>query len=316
MKKIVPLFLAFSIMVGHALAQDDLLGELKQDDAATVKKDITIATFKSTRVVNMHSTEITGVNNFQFMIIHHFGEIWTKAEEGSNVARLLGMNGNFASTYMSFDYSPKHYLNLGLAFAGSANIEGTAKIKLVRQQTGLHNYPVSVVWLSTAHFNAAKSVPAPNGFGWNKWSYLHQLLVSRKFSESFSLQVMPSVVHYNIVSYGIGNEHDVFSMGIGGRMKLTHKTAITLEYSRQLNMYQSVIDKSSEIVNYSPNLFSLGYDWDTGGHIFQFFLTNSSFASNLPQLSTNPVRENLGQWSIGFNLNRSYSVKKSVKTEH
>ena len=80
-------------------------------------------------------------------------------------------------------------------------------------------------------------------------------------------------------------------------------------------MYENVIDKTGEIVSYSPNLFSLGYDWDTGGHIFQFFLTNSSFATNVAQLSVNPIKDNVGQWSLGFNLNRSYSVKHKVKTQ-
>jgi hypothetical protein len=98
-------------------------------------------------------------------------------------------------------------------------------------------------------------------------------------------------------------------------MKLTDKTALTFEYTRQLNMYEDVIDKTGEIVNYTPNLFSLGYDWDTGGHIFQFFLTNSAYASNLTQLTVNPEKDNLGQWSLGFNLNRSYTVKKKVKTQ-
>jgi hypothetical protein len=292
------------------------LGELKLEDSAQVKQNLTIATFKSARIVNMNSTEMTGAGNLQFMVIHHFGEIWNEKEGANNAARLLGLNGNFASTYISFDYSPVHYMNLGVAFAGNSNIEGTVKLKLLRQQTGLHNYPLSIVWLSNMHFNAAKSVAAPNGLNWNKFSYLHQLLIARKFSEKFSLELIPSMIHNNIISYGFGNKHDIFSLGIGGRFKLTNKTALTFEYARQLNMYENIIDKSGEIVNYSPNLFSLGYDWDTGGHIFQFFISNSSNASNLFQLSTNPVKDKLGQFSLGFNLNRSYSVKHTVKTVH
>ncbi len=315
MKKILSLFVAFSMIFTAAMAQVDLLGELEKEDSAQVKQDITIATFKSTRIVNMHSTEMTGAKNLQFMIIHHFGELWDSKEGANNMARLLGMNAGFANTYMSFDYSPNKWLNLGLAFAGDVSMEGNAKIKLLRQQTGLHNYPLSIVLVSTARSNFSKSEPAPNGNEWNKWSYLNQLLFARKFSESFSLQFSPSWVHQNIIAYGSNNSHDIFSLGLGGRMKLTNKTAITFEYSRQLNMFKNVIDKSGEIVNFSPNLFSLGYDWDTGGHIFQFFLTNSSFASNLPQLSVNPVKDNLGQWSIGFNLNRSYSMKKTVSKQ-
>lgn len=315
MKRIIFISMIGLLLSGNLLAQDDLLADLVKEDSAKVKQDITIATFKATRVINMHSVEMTGTGNLQFLIIHHFGAIWDSKEGGANFARLLGMNGNFASTYLSFDYTPIRWMNLGIAWAGSSTMEGTAKFKLLRQQTGQKNVPVSMVWVSTANFNASKQLESPQGLYWNRFSYLHQLLIARKFSDNFSLQLIPSMVHRNIISYGYGSDHNIYSLGLGGRYKLTEKQAITFEYSRQLNMYENVIDKTGEMVSYSPNLISLGYDWDTGGHIFQFFLTNSSFASNIPQLTQNPIRDNFGQWSIGFNLNRSYTIKKTVKTQ-
>ena len=315
MKRIIFISMIGLLLSGNLLAQDDLLADLVKEDSAKVKQNITIATFKATRVINMHSVEMTGTGYLQFLIIHHFGAIWDKNEGGANFARLFGMNGNFASTYLSFDYTPVRWMNLGVAWAGSTTMEGTAKFKLLRQQTGEKNIPISLVWVSTANFNASKQLESPQGLYWNRFSYLHQLLIARKFNEKFSLQLIPSMVHRNIISYGYGSDHNIYSMGIGGRYKLTEKRALTFEYSRQLNMYENVIDKTGEMVSYSPNLISLGYDWDTGGHIFQFFFTNSSFASNIPQLTQNPVKDNFGQWSIGFNLNRSYTVKHTVKTQ-
>jgi hypothetical protein len=314
MKRIALISIASLFFAGSVFAQDDLLSDLKSEDSAKVKEDITIATFKSTRIINMHSVEMTGVGNLQFMIIHHFGGIWDDKEGASNFGRLFGLNAGFANTYMSFDYSPVRWMNLGLAFAGNSQLEGILKFKILRQQTGLHNYPVSVAWVTTTNFNPSKSIETPNDLYWNRFSYLHQLMIARKFSNKFSLQFTPSMVHRNIVAYGIENAHNIYSLGIGGRLKLKEKTAITFEYTRQLNMFENVIDKTGEIVSYSPNLISLGYDWDTGGHIFQFFLTNSAYATNVAQLSVNPIKDNFGQWSLGFNLNRSYSVKHTVKT--
>jgi len=315
MKRIALLSLAGLFFAGSLFAQDDLLADLKSEDSAKVKEDITIATFKATRVINMHSVELTGAGNLQFMIIHHFGAIWDDKEGASNFGRLFGLNAGFANTYMSFDYTPVRWMNLGVAFAGNSTLEGIAKFKILRQQTGMKNIPVSVVWVSTANFNTSKSFETPNDLYWNRFSYVHQLLIARKFSNSFSLQFTPAIIHRNVVAYGIENAHTIYSLGLGGRMKLTEKTAITFEYNRQLNMFENVIDKTGEIVSYSPNLISLGYDWDTGGHIFQFFFTNSAFAANVTQLSVNPIKDNLGQWSLGFNLNRSYSVKHKVKTQ-
>jgi hypothetical protein len=312
MKRILLSMLVGICLSGAALAQDDLLSELKSDDSAQIKQNLTIATFKATRIINMHSVEMTGVGNLQFMIIHHFGEIWNENEGWANLARLFGMNGTTANTYMSFDYSPVKWLNLGMGFAGFSQLEGTAKFKILHQQSGQKNIPVSLVWLSTANFNASKQLESPNDFYWNRFSYLHQLLIARKFSDKLSLQVFPSMVHRNIVAYGYDNAHNTFSIGLGGRYKMTDKTAVTFEYSRQLNN-NTILDKTGEVVDYNPNLISLGYDWDTGGHIFQFFFSNTQFASNVPQLSTNPKTDFPGGWSIGFNLNRSYTVKKKVK---
>lgn len=313
MKKIFLLLAAGLFAGSYCFAQDDLLGDLVKEDAKQVKENITTATFKSTRIINMNSTEMTGAGNLQFMIIHHFGPIWAEGKGADNFTRLFGVNAGFANTYMSFDYSWNHWLNTAVAFTGNQTLEGSLKFKLMRQQTGKKNFPVSIAYLTTAHVNASKDNPAPNGLAWNKFVYLHQLLISRKFTENFSLQLNPSVVHYNIVGYGYDNTNTVFSLGFGGRYKLSHKKAITFEYSRQLNMYKNVLDKSGVINNYVPDLISLGYDWDTGGHIFQFFVSSSASASNIPQLSMNSNKIKPGNFSIGFNLNRSYSVKKVVK---
>jgi len=313
MKKLLILLVAGICLSQLAVAQDDLLGELEKEDSAIVKENITAATFKSTRVINMHSVEMTGLHNLQFMIIHHFGALWDSDENvGGNLGRLFGMNSGIANTYMSFDYTPAKWLNLGVAFAGNGALEGTAKFKLMRQQTGLKNYPVSIAWVSTMNYNTSKKVTAPNDFEPNKFTFLNQLLIARKISEKVSLQLNPSWVHYNVVPYGYNHSNEVFSIGAGGRIKLTDKEAFTFEYSRQLNMYKDITDKTGEVVTYAPDLISLGFDWDTGGHVFQFFFSNSYHASNIYQLSANTKKDNFGQWCMGFNLNRSYSMKKTV----
>jgi len=313
MKKLLILLVAGISLSQLAVAQDDLLGELEKEDSAIVKENITAATFKSTRVINMHSVEMTGLHNMQFMIIHHFGALWDNNENfGGNMGRLFGMNSGIANTYMSFDYTPAKWLNLGLAFAGNGALEGTAKFKLMRQQTGQKNYPVSIAWVSTMNYNTSKKVTAPNDFEPNKFTFMNQLLIARKISEKFSLQLNPSWVHYNVVPYGYNHSNEVFSIGAGGRFKITNKEAITFEYSRQLNMYKDITDKTGEVITYAPDLISLGFDWDTGGHVFQFFFSNSYHASNIYQLSANTKKDNFGQWCMGFNLNRSYSMKKTV----
>ncbi len=303
------LFLGFAL---RNYAQDDLLKELEMEDSAVVKQNITAATFKATRIINTQSVEMTGSGNLQFMITHHFGKIWSKdVGAGQNIANFLGFNSGIANTMMTFDYSPAYWANFGVGFAGKGHFEGWGKFKLLRQQTGLKNIPVSLVWYSNFSVDANESNdPSYKTTAWNRFAFLHQLLIARKFSEDFSLQLTPSMVHYNVAPYGPNASNNIFSAGIGGRYKLSHKKAITFEYSRQFNMYKDVLTQGGSFVNYVPDVISVGYDWDTGGHIFQFFISNTNFASNISQLSVNPQ---IGKgFSLGFNLNRSYAIKKVV----
>lgn len=313
MKKILLYTALIFCFVVKASAQDDLLGDLVKEDASKVKQNITTATFKSTRIINLQSVEVTGKGNLEFMISHRFGSIWKDGKGWSNVAQLFGLNAGSANTYLSFDYSFTNWLNLGFAATGNARYETWAKFTLLKQQTGLKDIPVSVSYFALANFDGSEG-PSVNDVAWNRFSFLHQLLIARKFNENFSLQLTPSFIHYNVVPYGYNNTNNIFNIAIGGRYKLTHKTAISFEYSRQLNGYKDQLDESASAVNYTPDLLSLGYDWDTGGHIFQFFFTSSSAATNIAQLSTNTNELRVGNFSLGFNLNRSYGIKKVVQT--
>ena len=313
MKKILLiLFVACGFFL-KATAQDDLLGGLMKEDSSKIKQNVTTATFKSTRIVNMQSVELTGKGNLEFMVSHHFGDFWKEGAGIKNLAQLFGFNAGAATTYLSFDYSVKDWMNFGIGLTGDSKYEPWAKFRLMRQQSGVKNIPVTVVYFALTSIDATDG-PSPDDNTWNRFSFMHQLLIARKFSESFSLQLNPTYIHYNTVPYGINNVNNIFSMGLGGRYKLSHKTAITFEYSHQFNGYKNLLDESASAVNYVPDLISLGYDWDTGGHIFQFFFTSTTSSQNIAQLTTNTSDFKKGNFSLGFTINRSYGIKKVVAT--
>jgi opacity protein-like surface antigen len=280
------------------------------------QQKFTRATFNSTRIINMQSVEIGSPGALQFMISHHFGYFWNKdlAAKGSgkrfqqNLAHLFGLNAGIAHTYMSFDYSPTKWSNVGIASTGRAVFEGWAKFKILRQQTGAHNIPVSVGWYTMA--NIYTGLQEPEEFTDNRWSFMHQLLIARKFSNKFSLQLMPTLIHFNIVPYGINNSNLVWSLGMGAKYKATAKLNLTLEYARQLNMYENLISKNGTILNYSPNMLSAGVEINTGGHQFQFYIGTTTDASNIDQLARNNSWIKDGQFALGFTINRSLSMKK------
>lgn len=308
MKKILSLLLLGTCLFMQAHAQDDP-AKTETEEKPAAKQKFTRATFNSTRIINMQSVEIVSPGSLQFMISHHFSPIWRKdASDQDNLANMFGLNSGLAYTYLSFDYSPTKWMNLGLAAAGRSRYEGWAKFKILRQQTGQKNIPVTVGWYSAFNVNAAKD-PSVD-MSWNKFSYIHQLLIARKFSDKLSLQLMPTLIHFNIVPYGINNSNNVYSIGLGGKYKVTSNKNITFEYARQLNMYDNLLDKNGNIYSYSPDLLSLGIEFNTGGHLFQFYIGNTSNSSNIDQLARNSADLNFNNLAFGFTINRSMNLKK------
>jgi hypothetical protein len=300
MKKIFSLSILCLGLISQTFAQtDSAVAPVK----LTPKQKITKNVFSTSKLINMQTTEMGTKGAFQFMISHHFSDIWNK-ESGSQVgAQLFGINSGVAYTYLSFDYSATRWLNLGVAAAGSSKYEGFAKIKLLRQQTGLHDVPVSVALFSLANVNTAPDKTIT--FAGDRYNYVNQILISRKFNDKLSLQLMPTVVHYNKVPYGINNDNDVYSIGLGGKYKISDNVNINFEYSRQLNMYENVLTSTGNIINYKPDLLSVGVELNSGGHQFRLFVGNTTFSSNVDQLSRNTKSIADGNFALGFTINRS-----------
>lgn len=312
MKKILLLAVLGFCAVTFSAAQDSAAVETKE---APAKKPVRV-TFNSTRIINMQSVEMVSKGNLQFMISHHFGYFWDKdlgtAADNNrlkqNLAHLFGLNAGIAHTYLSFDYTPVKWGNIGLAATGRATFEGWAKFRIMRQETGKGGKPVSIGWYSMANIYAGQK--QLDEFVDNRWSFMHQLMIARKFSDKFSLQLMPTLIHFNIVPYGINNSNMVWSMGMGAKYKAKPKMNITFEYARQLNMYKNLISKTGSIVNYCPDLVSAGVEFNTGGHLFQFYIGNTIDASNIDHLARNTSWLKDGKLAMGFCINRSLSLKK------
>lgn len=306
MKKILSL-IVFSFCLSAITIAQDSVNTAEQKQAP--KQKFTRAVFNATKIINMQSTEIVSPGVLQFMISHHFSNIWNKGGGKQNIAQFFGLNSGVAHTYLSFDYSPLKFMNVGVAMAGSSKYEGWLKFKIIRQQTGAKNIPVTVGWYSMMNVNTAED--PDNEFTGNKFSFMNQLLISRKFSDKFSLQLMPTWIHFNVVPYGINNSNEVFSMGIAGKYKVKGNMNVTFEYARQLNMYKNLITKNGAILNYHPDLIALGIEMNTGGHLFQFYIGSTTDASAIDQLARNNSSIKDGNIAIGFTINRGMNIKKN-----
>lgn len=271
----------------HTFAQDDLMKLMTDSNEVFVRS----ATFKATRVINGHSVETVGKNNLDFIISHRFDRINRGFEE------FFGLDA--ATNRLGLEYGINDRLMLGM---GRSSFQKTfdyfGKYKLLRQTSGAVNIPVSVSLLGGYMIRTQKTSPQLSTK--DRSSYTAQILIARKFSEAFSLQLSPGLIHRNRPDIFTDNK-TVLASGISGRMKLSKRSSINGEYNYVL---PNQIDDS-----YSNNL-SFSFDLETGGHVFQLLFTNS-FGMTERQFIT----ETAGNWGngdihFGFNISRTFAFGK------
>jgi hypothetical protein len=119
-------------------------------------------------------------------------------------------------------------------------------------------------------------------------------------SENFSFEIVPTFVHRNFVIHPKDN-HDTFAIGLGSKIRLNQWVTLNSEYCFRVGEY-------SELFN---NSFSLGFDLETGGHVFQIHLTNSQGMFERAFISETRGDWNTGDIYLGFNLSRPFQMKKS-----
>ena len=174
------------------------------------------------------------------------------------------------------------------------------KYNILRQGSGKSNIPISVSYFASAVCNTIKwADPHRDNYFSSRMQYTHQLLIARKFNNDLSLQLTPTLVHKNLVPT-LQDKNDILAMGFGGRYKLTQRVSVNGDYIYVL---------PNQITSTLYNSLSLGVDIETGGHVFQLHLTNST-----SMLEPGFITESVGQWKkggihFGFNVSRVFTVK-------
>jgi hypothetical protein len=129
--------------------------------------------------------------------------------------------------------------------------------------------------------------------------YYHEVIIGRKFSNAFSLQLSPVFVHRNLVT-NADDENNTWALGIGARLKLTKRTAFVVDYHPIL--------AGREPGTKDP--LSVGFDIETGGHVFQLHFSNSTGMNEKAFLTGTTDDFWKGDIRFGFNLSRVFQVGK------
>ncbi len=267
------------------------------DNETPQTKNYVSSTFKGTRILNGHSIENRKKGILEFVISHRFGRVNLGADE------LYGLDQS--NIRFAFEYGLTDNIMVGIGRSSfDKTYDGFIKYKLIKQRTDKNAFPFSTsLFGSIAYRSIDDFEPGNEPSDSERISYTAQLLIARKFSPGFSLQIMPSLIHRNSVKID-EDPHDIFALGIGGRIKLTKRISINGEYHYTVNPLESIE---------TTNSLAFGIDIETGGHVFQIILSNSitMIEKSFITESTDDFFE--GDVHLGFNISRAFQFGKHKK---
>jgi hypothetical protein len=298
MKRLQAIFIGlFLISFSGKTYSQDLDALIDSETKPTI--DYASATFKASRIINGHSIEQMKAKQLDFRISHRFGTL------NNGAYGLWGLDQSVI--HFSLEYGLKDWWMLGVG-RGSYNktYDAFSKFKILRQSSGAKVMPISLSYMTSIELNSLKFPARPEGasnYFASRLTYVSQLLVARKFSDKFSLQLSPTYIHRNLVPTEI-DQNDIFACGAGARYKLSRRLSLNAEYFYTYNPNAKFLNTRYY------NSASVGVDIETGGHVFQIMLTNSQGMREgtfIPQTTSNWFD---GGIHLGFNISRVFSFQK------
>jgi Membrane bound beta barrel domain (DUF5777) len=272
-------------------SQQDINDLLKTPE----KKEYVTAAFKAPRVVTSQSIEMVKSGVLNFVIQHRFGNL------NSGPYEFFGLDQ--ATIRLGLDYGLTNDFTIGIG-RGSYKKEADAyaKYRIIQQSTGPGSLPFSLIALAGITYQGVHPTdPTHQLTTADRTSYYGQLIIGRKFSNAFSLQMAPTLVHRNLVPTN-ADPNDTYALEIGVRYKLTRRISLNGDYYILLNKDQSR-------VTYNP--LSIGFDIETGGHVFQLHFTNAIGMNERAFITETTNSWGKGAIQFGFNISRAFQVKRN-----
>ncbi|MFY7860849.1 MAG: DUF5777 family beta-barrel protein [Chitinophagales bacterium] len=305
-----------SILIGgfilHTLSltsQEDDLTQLLDSIAPTASSEPVIATFKTTRLINLTTIEQVKRGELDFRIAHRFGDI---AGNAGGASQFFGFD-NVSDIRFSFDYGLTDHWQIGIGrskgggYGQSQVFDLNTKYKIKQQSN--NGFPLAISAFGGLTFTSMESnhtLSSTENFDKtvaHRFNYFGQILFARKINDQFSVILAPTIVHRNLVNLGDNNTH--FAIAVGARAKISKRVAIIGDYYQVLNVssYQKDLGHQMPI--------GLGLEIETGGHVFHALFSTNTGIMESQFLPNNTAKFTAGQVRLGFNISRIFTVLKN-----
>ncbi len=256
--------------------------------------------FKSTRIVNGQSIEMLGAGSLDFRILHRFGPL------NLGASQLFGIDQ--ATTRFGFDYAPCNDLLIGIGRSSAKKeLDGFIKYRLLQQSRGARNMPLTIVLLAGATcWTGPYHDPNVANYFSSRLAYFQQILIGSKISNTFTIQLTPTLVHQNFVDLKT-DPHDIYALGVGGRIRLSNRISLTIDWYHYFNGQKYFVsDGFKNPLNFDP--LAIGVDIETGGHVFQIHLSNSVGLNERAFILETYNNWLKGGIQLGFNISRVFQL--------
>ncbi|NER13445.1 hypothetical protein GWK08_08360 [Leptobacterium flavescens] len=278
----------------YSLSAQDLLKLIEQEQKDTVL--YTLATFKATRIAIGQSVETRkkGVLEWQFM-----SRFWNIPDR-----RTQSFIADKVSARIGLVYGVSDRLSFGLGGTTWDGIfDGFLKYRLIWQRTDKKGAPFSITLFQNASYRSDSypNITATDNFR-NRLSFTSQLLIARKFTPNFSLQLTPTYIHRGSLLFP-EDRQNLFALGLGARYKVNNHLAVVSEYHYLTNPIRAVD---------TFDAFAIGVNWEASDVILQFYLTNARNieVGNFSTQTFNNFNFNDGNLHFGFNFTYVLHLKK------
>lgn len=279
------LFFALLVLPLSSLSQEKV-NDIK------VKEKLERPAFESSFLIDNPTNVLFKKNTLEVILNHRFGEF-------GNDNDLVGFWGA-SNIRIALAYSIHDRLTVGFGTTKNKRYQDFNWKAALLRQTRSNRIPFSVTYYGNFAIDARQKNQGLFKETSDRYSFFNQIIIARRFSPKLSLQIAPSVSHYNTVPTTMRN--DMVAIAYGGRYKISPNTAILLDYSQPITTMKAN--------NPHPGI-SFGVEFGTSAHTFSIFATN--YWGILPQENymfnnkATGLEGGKGQYLIGFNITRNYN---------
>lgn len=273
-------------------AQSDLFALLDSTEQLPQKVFVE-GTFKTVRLINGYTCETAPNTDLVFSISHRFGPM------NGGMYEFFGLDQS--TIRFGFEYGITDKLSVAIGRSSYEKLyDGFLKYKIARQSSV--GFPLTITWLSGMAIKSQKWTNTSLEYPFSaRMYYVNEIFIAHKFNKHFSFQLMPALVHRNMVNTA-EEQNLVGSVGIGGKYDVNNWLGFALEYYYLL---------PGHTADNFENSLAIGVEMETGGgHVFQVHIGN---AQGMTEKAFIP--ETTGRWldgdiSLGFNIIRVFNLGK------